>query len=191
MYKEHQPVISKFARQNPDNFAKVIKFVLCTIRQPLHTAVKQSNSQDDQSNLFGYKAKAWQEVQQNKVKLFNQCEELYRHKQYNFILYTLSEIHGLGLVKAGFVCQLIYGFGGCIDSHNIKLYSISPNELKIGKVKPETKYKKVDKYLKLIEKLGGTEFLWDTWCKWVASNQNKRYNDAYHVSKLHIEGIVQ
>jgi hypothetical protein len=35
MYAEHQPIIARYARQNPANFARVARFVILSIRQPL------------------------------------------------------------------------------------------------------------------------------------------------------------
>jgi hypothetical protein len=37
MYQDHQPIISRYARENADNLARVLQFVILTVRQPLHT----------------------------------------------------------------------------------------------------------------------------------------------------------
>ena len=43
------------------------------------------------------------------------------------------KIDGLGIAKAGFVCQLVSGLVGCMDVHNIKTYGIDPKSLVLNK----------------------------------------------------------
>jgi hypothetical protein len=37
MYERDQRAIAAYARQSPENFARVVKFVYLTVQQPLHS----------------------------------------------------------------------------------------------------------------------------------------------------------
>ena len=190
MYATHQPQIAKFARQNPDNFAKVLRFVIFTIQQQLSTAVKQSTG-EQAANAFGFKLKALAEIERDKKQIFDECQALYCAGDKVGLLDRLTKVHGLGLVKAGFVCQLVYGFAGCIDTHNLKLYNIKLSQVTLSdKLKEDTRLKKISQYISLCDKLGGTEHLWNYWCQYVADNQPTSYKSEWQVSKLHVDAIV-
>jgi len=191
MYLEHQPVISKYARQSPDNFANVIKFVFCTIQQPLDVSVRQASGLNTEDKLFGFKLKAWLNVKENKESLYQVCENAWQTRDKVAIMDALTECHGLGLVKAGFVTQLIYGFGGCIDRHNLARFGISYNQVNLNKkLKHSTKLAKIRQYLYLTNELGGCKYLWDSWCQHVADKNPNRYANAQEVSHLHIIGAT-
>jgi len=78
-------------------------------------------------------------------------------------LEMLARLPSLGAAKAGFLLQLIWGLGGCIDSRNIK--SLNVKEIKLPK-----KAKLINRlaicaaYLDCCSRLGGSEFLWNHWC---------------------------
>jgi hypothetical protein len=42
-------------------------------------------------------------------------------------------IPGLGLPKAGFMCQLCAGLVGCMDVHNIRMYGLNIKDLTLAK----------------------------------------------------------
>jgi len=191
MYNEHQQQISAYALRKPDQFADVLRFVILTIRQQLTNAVDQARGESE-LNAFGFKLKALAEIDRDHEKIFNDCNMLYDIGDFAGVLERLTRVHGLGLVKAGFVCQLVYGFGGCIDSHNLSIYNISVGEVRMTASKNHnTRLAKCKAYLELCEKLGGSEKLWDDWCKHVAREQPYLYNSGYEVSELHIVGICK
>ena len=99
------------------------------------------------------------------------------------------QIDGLGLAKAGFVCQLVAGLVGCIDVHNIKQYNIKPDLLiynKTVKTKrgQEANEKRLQEYVALCE-IYTSERLWNAWCSLIADKYPKDFLDDYHVSELH------
>jgi len=191
MYKLHQKQISKYARQSPDNLADAMRFVILTIQQQLSSAVKQSKGEQE-ANLFGFKLKAVADIEANKQHIFNTCERLFETNCHDNLLQFLADQHGFGLVKAGFVCQLVYGISGCIDTHNLKLHNIPINQVTYNnKAKDPTRYKKAVAYNKLIELRGGTESLWDNWCDYVAAKNPNTYKNGFEVSELHVEAITK
>jgi len=190
MFAKHQVKIMKWAMKNEDNIFNLILMVSLSIRQPWAVIGKQL--QDVQANgsnskyLFGSKKDLYFHVMENKQSIFQLLKDTKAGKVSQAdCLYKLTQIPGLGLAKAGFVMQLAIGMAGCIDSHNVTMFGVNPNALKMGKVKAEKALEKAKMYLDLCEKLGGTEFLWDNWCNFVATRHPKHFEDGYDVSARH------
>ena len=204
MYDNHQALISDFARQNPDNFAKVLQFVILTIRRPLRdvpiiTEIVEQGGPDARGVLFGWKFQAFQNVWEKRRALYGACERYattYSIGQDRIafdklcagaMIASLADQRGFGPVKAGFAVQLIYGLAGCIDTHNLKRFNIPPRtfdnygQLKTDKARAD----KVRRYVDTCYALGGPKVLWDGWCQYVATNQPALYESAEQVSALH------
>ncbi len=197
MYKKHQPMISSYARANASNMKQVLGFVLLTIRMPLDRAVADIDSlpYPDKSTLWGFKWDAWHNINKTYKEIYENLETYYEaydsDTASNHMLAYLSSLKGFGLVKAGFALQLIYGLSGCIDTHNLRIHGVSINQVRVGKnIKPNSRLKRAIEYNKLVAKLGGTEFLWNNWCNYVAQQQPNKYTNGYEVSKLHTEVIT-
>lgn len=102
------------------------------------------------------------------------------------LIMAMQAIPGVAPVKAGFIAQLIYGRAGCIDTHNIDIYSRAFPDLK-GELKDSLWQKKsgkndnpedlpanrdsVERYTGTLSKLKdrgiGTKELWDVWVDFV------------------------
>lgn len=215
MFANHQPIISGYARENPENFARVLKFVILTIRTRLFNmpadmeTLESARTADEISGvLYGFKGQSVAEIDINRDSLYAQAEsisyhaETPRHAAENLIdLFT--SIHGLGLAKAGFCAQLIYGVSACLDSHNIERFGLSYAALKSSTFKGaktlKTRRKWIARYCDYVEQCGGTESIWDSWCDYVYKrpdavgykmNHNQSvYKSAEHVSALHCESL--
>lgn len=192
MYKRDQSLISKYARQSPDNMARTMHFVILTIQQQLTVAVNETLDLSEHNvSLWGFKRKAYYEILERKHELYEELEALHSIGDVDNMLALLTTVHGLGLVKAGFVLQLIYGVSACLDSHNLERLGINPNKVKLGNVKYSTRLRRAKEYHALCERIAPkginyTEWYWNTWCKFVATTQPSTYDDANHVSKLHV-----
>ncbi len=215
MFVNHQPKISEFARRNPDNMAKVLKFVILTIRTRLfnipsdmETLENTENPRELSSILYGFKMDSIIQIDLEIESIFAQAESIWFHAENDRIaaenlLSLFAQIKGLGLAKAGFACQLIYGVSGCLDSHNLERFGIHPDKFKSSKYKNLKTLKIKQRYLKdycdTVEKVGGTESLWDSWCNYVynrpddtglrMNRNNPAYRDANHVSAIHCESL--
>ena len=220
MFAKHQPKISAYARKNPDNFAAVLRFVVVTIQNRLFNCPSDCETVSEvitgrandatelaaQGILYGHKRGAVETIQAEKESLFWQAEEIFYHatserEAASGLIALFVSIPGLGMVKAGFAAQLIYGVAGCLDSHNIARYGIDPKRLKSDLYKNAKTYKTRQKhlnfYLDLCEQFGGCESLWNSWCEHlaIASKEDKTgirmngnkplYENADHVSALH------
>ena len=98
-------------------------------------------------------------------------------------------VPNLGMVKAAFAAQCL-GFNvACIDSHNLKRLGMNENQVKLGKVKPETRTKNITAYVEMTQEQG-SEYWWDSWCEYVAGNQaNRQLDTGDVVSRYHVECV--
>jgi hypothetical protein len=116
-------------------------------------------------------------------------KNLTEHAKAISLMKVFLKIPGLGLPKAGFVCQLVTGLVGCMDVHNIKTYGIDPKTLILNKNLKSLKSKtnnrrKIEKYITLCHDYG-TENLWNSWCSMIADKYPKDFVDSNHVSEVH------
>ncbi len=216
MFANHQQRISKYARQNPENMARVLKFVILTIRNRMFNLPADMETLDSggetaeeiNSILYGFKLDSINQIDAEAGALYWQAEEIVFHatserEAAEGLLNLFTSVKGLGLAKAGFAAQLIYGVSACLDSHNLERFKINPNSIKSSTFKNakthKTRAKYIARYCDYVEKCGGTESLWDSWCAYVYErpdavgfkmNGNKSvYESAEHVSALHCESL--
>ena len=194
MFKTHQPMLARFMRKNPDNFSKGCTFTLCTIQRQFFTVGNQLKEiETDGMNavcLNGAKKRSYKEIIAMKGYLYNKVysKEISLAEK----LLEVSGLYGIGMVKAGFILQLALGKVGCLDVHNLARFGLSASVFKVNdKMTEATALRKANFYIKTCEDLGGSEYLWNTWCKYVADLYPKIYRDACHVSKLHVDFIIK
>jgi hypothetical protein len=97
-------------------------------------------------------------------------------------------VPGLGLAKAGFVCQLTRGWVGCVDSHNAKRYGVPANQLRYNKkLSARALVRKQEEYIALTHAIGGSEYMWKEWCYLMWGKYPDRYAMPEHVSQQHVD----
>ena len=192
MFKTHQPKIARFMRKNPINFSRGLSCVSNTIQTQFFTVGKRMTDIDingvNAVCLNGTKRRTHKEIIAMKGYLY---EKVYS-KEISLAekLLEVSSLYGIGMVKAGFILQLALGKVGCLDVHNLARFGLSASVFKVNdKMTEATALRKANFYIKTCEDLGGSEYLWNTWCKYVADLYPKIYRDACHVSKLHVDFI--
>lgn len=195
MFSTHQKAISEFALGSNAGLERTFRLVFLSIRQPFHTMHKQMQDVDNnglQSHyLFGWKRDGLAFVRANASALretLKAVPEGYGDAQ---ALLDVATVPGLGLVKAGFVLQLVTGSAGCIDSHNMQRFGLNVNAFKYGSnASAALKRKKALAYLDACWNAGGCASLWDGWCNHVAAQQTKHWRDGFHVSAMHQTAIM-
>ncbi len=202
-FEAHQPKIGAFARRESDNFADVFRFVIATIQQPLSMTpdiVRDFKAEGSSSRFaFGHKATALDYIDENAGLVYDTAMYISHvernctgHNGSAALLSYFASLPGLGLVKGGFLAQLVFGEIGCLDSHNIARFGLNQNTFAAARFKnakrTATRQAVVGQYLKLIEACGGCALLWAEWCEHVAQRDDF-YDDAAHVSRLHCEAI--
>lgn len=206
MFETHQRRVGEYARRGPEEMAHVFTFVLLTIQQSLDSvpeAMRDVRELGDNSRfLWGMKANGYRAYMAKRDAIYNDAMELWRladpERAERELLAYFATLDGVGLVKAGFMVQLCFGMGGCLDTHHIVRFGLADNRTHppawmrawhYKKAKPARKSAYLDAYLAALKMGGGCEGLWDDWCHHVAHVWPVRYRDAYHVSALHCEAL--
>lgn len=187
MYADHQPLISKLGRSDAQGFLRVATFAVCTIRVHLHTAVADlpyALAGEPCTSIFGQKHDALAALRRGAPELHEELEYLFEFDASpDALLRVLMTVPGLGLAKAGFTLQMIYGISGCIDTHNIARFNLPARQFQSGQKSVDRR--RIPAYNAMVDRLGGTEALWDDWCEYVAARDGS-YLNADHVSQLHL-----
>ena len=192
MFAQHQPKIAAFGRANPDNMARVLTFVLLSIHRPFKEAIEASQAFEDMepetldSYLWGFKTRAWSELDRNKAEIYYQLENAWDedgNSAMDGMLAYLVTLHGFEYVKAGFVLQLLYGVSGCLDTRNRQAFNLSGRMRARGSDK--VRLAKAKRYNDLVYKLGGTEFLWDQWCVGMSAQRPNYFPTPNDASAAH------
>lgn len=199
MYSIHAKAIQDYAKESSDNLADVITMVVLSIQQPWSAVGKQMadvklNGRNSKF-LWGNKGRTYDYITKRKGFIFNQFLAVINSnksdadKAYS-LMNIFLRIDGLGMVKAGFVCQLTAGLVGCIDLHNIRLYGIDEKVLKLPKSlkSKHIRDEKINKYISICHNIG-TENLWDTWCNFLAT-KNSMWSNGFEVSKVHYDYLM-
>jgi|TARA_Y100000310_G_scaffold302643_1_gene340250 hypothetical protein len=201
VYHNHQKTIERYARQSPEHFARILQFVILTVRVPLYrvrqdTSTAAQGGADALGVLWGWKHNAYNAAQdgaENSLAYLEHCQAHYgdERERAQAMLEHVADLPGFGLAKAGFVLQLAFGLAGCLDTHNLSRFNISASTFKDFKARSTKKARErlSQKYIDAVYALGGPSTLWDSWCEYVATNQASTYDDAEHVSRLHCEAL--
>lgn len=201
MFETHQPIIGEYARASAANMARVYKFVLATIQQPLNMTpdiVADFEREGAASRYaFGVKADALRWIDDNAERVHGLAMLLWDSvadpdiAERELIGYFAS-LPGLGIVKGGFLAQLCFGVGGCLDMHNVARFGLNASRFNASRFKraktPRTRCAIVSEYCETLAACGGSALLWDEWCAYVAE-RDKAYTNAFAVSELHCTAL--
>ena len=194
MYDIHQSDIENACRADMHVCAEALLFVSRSIRQKFYRMPIIT----EQERTMGVEAPSLQNQNRRIGYEFIKSNRKYLHK----ILYdnslsdaekllAMTSIPGIGIVKAGFILQLCTGKVGCLDVHNLKMFGFSESAFKFSKsVKQNTALAKCNLYIETCEKLGGSRYLWNNWCRFIADKYPKHFTSAEQVSQMHVDLIV-
>jgi hypothetical protein len=190
------PLMRDHALASPEGLTDVIAFVLCTIQQPLQSVKRQMadirENGAESKYLFGSKRDGYRYAVAHAPVLHAAIVKAVETHDAVAAVDVLSNVPGLGIVKASFVAQICGLEASCLDTHNLKRLGLPETAFKLAKtVKPETKRSKISHYLETCVKTGGAQHWWDSWCVSVAGNRaNKSLTCADKVSAYHYECIA-
>lgn len=202
MYKTHAIKIQAFAQRSPDNMSLVCMMVSLSIQQNwlgVGEALKDViDNKEDSKHLWGFKKDTYKYIMTHKHKIYGQMMAVINsHKDDKdkalSLMTIFLRIPGLGLPKAGFMCQLCAGLVGCMDIHNIRMYNLNIKDLTLAK-NPKgskgaaTNLVKIVNYIDLCTDYG-TENLWNSWCEYLAT-KSIHWVDGNHVSEVHYSYLV-
>lgn len=202
MYQDHAIKVQQYSQLSADNMADVTLMTVLSIRQPWLNIGKQildvRTNRIEAKSLWGGKKKTYSYLQSNKYKMYAQVMAVINSNKTDAskamnLMKIFLRVNGLGMAKAGFMCQLTAGLVGCMDSHNLKMYNLDADDFKLNRnpktIKSlESNKKKVRNYIQICHEYG-TESLWDSWCSFLATKSTK-WRDANHVSEVHYTYLI-
>lgn len=210
MFKDHNPIINRWSQRNFSNFKDTVMFVVLSVKTPFHTLEKQMEDYRirglDSKYVWGFKKDTLVWLNANGYELYQKLMELKDAKfgigrgladnteRDRRMMALLVEVPGLGLAKAGFVMQMVFGRVGCIDIHNLRrLRTVSVKDVQFTKMATDkTKLKKINNYVSICKHNNSTQRLWDQWCEQLTQKQcNKgRFDSGHDVSRYHVTALM-
>ena len=198
MYKRDCIAISHYAQSHAQGLLDVMAFTFCTIQTPLSRCYDQM--QDIRANgaeakaLWGAKRSGYTYAVANIETLHATMTQAMATNDVDSAMLAMLNVPCLGLVKAGFVCQM-FGFDvSCLDTHNLRALGLAAKDVKCdAKLSLDKKAAKVQQYVKLTRSSGGAEYFWDFWCSYVAQKggMNKGLDTADSVSAYHVKCVME
>ena len=185
-YASHVPAIAEGMRSDPAIFARGILFAVLSMRQPFVTVPDQmldvigpEGIGLSSTNLFGFKRDAWRYTLEHVDELH--ADTLAASSTADQIK-VLCRIPGVGIVKAGFVLQLMGYDIGCLDTRNVKREGLNPRKYRTDGRKGTPRVERlIHEY---VSEVGGrASELWDLWCEDVAATYKMT---PWDVSALHL-----
>ena len=200
MYNIHGTAIQSFSQQSADNLADVILMVALSIQQNWSTVGYQMKDVKavggDSRFLWGNKKKTYNYLKARKDFMYGQFMAVVNSKKSEAekaatLMRIFLRVPGLGLAKAGFVCQLTVGLVGCIDTHNIRMYGIDEKHLKLSNTlkSEDLRRSKIQQYITICHSIG-TEQLWNNWCNFLG-DRDKSWENGHQVSEAHYNYLIQ
>ncbi len=192
MFDRDMPLMKAHAFASPAGLVDVIAFVLCTIQQPLQSVANQMRdirvNGAESKYLFGSKRDGYRYAVAHAEVLHAAMVAADKHSDAVGFVDVMSNVPGLGVVKASFVAQICGFETACLDTHNLRALGLAETAFRLAKsVKPETKRAKIVAYLALCAETGGSRHWWNAWCQTVAGNRaNKSLTSADAVSAYHV-----
>lgn len=182
MYATHVPIIAAGMRSSADIFRRGVLFAILSARQRFTLVPTQLEDVEDRGErspyLFSWKAQSWRELEERHgelhARVLGACGLEAK-------LTTLCGLHGLGVVKAGFVLQLMGYDIGCIDSRNQRREERPKREFRMDKdTSPAAQARVIARYAESVS--GRAQELWDVWCADVADTY---YRTPERISEMH------
>jgi len=186
MFTEHQPLIAEHAR-TPEGFADVVQFVITTQNQYFYRVGEVI----DEIAQVGFEETKYLTPGQNRgiaytrlhaPRLLDDCKSAPLMEQ----LRLLIEIPHIGIVKAGFITQMCYGRIGCLDRHNLRTAGLSLSAFARIPQSTESLTQRLATYITTCNAMGTSAWLWDGWCRLIATKYPQQFRDAEAVSWNHV-----
>lgn len=193
MYKRDQAAIERWCK-NPDKLLDVGTMVLVSIRNQwtaVGTAMQDVRDNGTRAkSLWGWKIDGYVYLRDNRKRLYGRVRDCRAGRiEPRDLLRDFLQVPGLGLPKGGFLVQLLTGYAGCLDMHNVERFGLDSRVWNIRNlVDPADQLREIEDkitlYLGLCRDCGGSEYLWDTWCDHLADKVGT-FTDGDDVSRRH------
>lgn len=189
MYEKHVPILTQYG-QTSDGFADIVVFAICTQNQRFYNVAGMLKT----LHVDGVAAC-------RKLTLRQKDAIVYAYRHAGDLQQTLPactvdamrvlvELPGIGIVKAGFILQMLGYPIGCLDVHNLRLAGLAPKVFARIPASAEGLTHKIHVYRDVCHTLGGAERLWDDWCTLISLKYPRWFPTAEHVSSYHVACII-
>lgn len=191
MYRQDMPKLRDHALASPKGLTDLIVFVLLTIQQPFHRMAEQFEDVRTKGAssryLFGGKRAGYEYAHDHAAVIFAAVTKAVEVRDTVGCIDVLTNVPGLGIVKAAFVAQCI-GLGvACLDTHNLRRLGLPETALRFPKkLLPASRRGRIERYVALCKDTGGASYWWNSWCKFVAGRRNSPLKTAKDVSAFHV-----
>lgn len=187
MYQTDQPRIAAHAL-TPEGFADIGTFVIASINQRFYmvgTILEQlcTVGLEDASYLTATQKRGIAYVRTHAESLL---ESLSRADGTVAALRRLVEIPCIGIVKGGFLLQLVHGKVGCLDRHNLRTLGLDDRAFARVPQTTEALTQRLHTYIDTCARVGTSAQLWDGWCRLMAVKYPGQFKDAQDVSEKHV-----
>jgi len=198
MYATDQARIERWCK-NPDKLLDVGTMVLLSIRMQWvgvgNQMIDVRKNGSKSKCLWGFKRDGYIYLRDNRKRLYQHVRDYRAGRIWlDDLMREFLKVPGLGLPKAGFLCQLTVGDGGCLDMHNLERFGLDASTLIIPKRRNVSEQMQViddyiSHYLHTCLACGGSEKLWNDWCHWL-NDRVSTFDGAEDVSRRHWEYLI-
>lgn len=190
MYKDHVPMIASAMRTDTEAFKRGVMFAAISARMRFNRVPALCEqlrySGESCPCLWGWKKDTYKYLQKHGDSAL---ASILPWKEYPSIaLRNVTKIPGMGLVKGGFVLQLMGMDIGCLDTRNEARLGLDmrPYRTRGKKDKLTKSYQsKAERYAAITA--GQAETLWDDWCVDTAEEYGL---SPQAVSQIHVDAIL-
>jgi hypothetical protein len=189
MFTTDQPAIQRHAEASPQGIVDVITFVLATINRYFYYV---PDVLDEHAHAGLDDCKYWKPIDRRgiayviaKADYYHSRLPVWREDSLT-CLRELVEIPGIGIVKAGFICQLLTGKVGCLDRHNLRTMGLNEKTFARVPANTEALTERLRVYMAACEALGTSAQMWDGWVNLVAAKYPNHFASGEEVSRLHV-----
>lgn len=199
MFATHQPLLARAAQDDLRAFINVAAFAIISARSLFPRAVEDaakwsSGQRKGLQSIFAWKHLALDYLEEQAEARQKAVFDAYTGKPTEALAIMLREWHGYGLVKGGFVLQMMTGQVGCIDTRNLDYFELDARTVR-SPSSPSSRQalKHAKAYVTLCDNLGGSEKLWNVWCEYLAETTTvhewKDNPDAVSAAHCYATGV--
>jgi hypothetical protein len=188
MYKDEVPIISGAMRADLECFKRGVMFAILSMRVQFPRVPAQcaelAKKGPEADCLWGHKFDAYQYLCEHDHTLWRAACDANSPEE---CILALTVIPGLGVIKAGFVAQMLGWDVACLDVRNFQRLGGTDwsRRDRARKEQPAQFRRKVSQYVQ--ETQGRARELWDDWC----IDAGEAYlMTAQSVSYMHLHAIV-
>jgi hypothetical protein len=186
MFKEHQPLIAQHG-QTAAGFADIVTFVIATQNQYFYRVGEIV----EEVSRVGFEGCKYLTASQKRgiayarlhgTRLLDSLQGADVIEQVRILI----EIPHIGIVKGGFILQMVYGKLGCLDRHNLRAAGLAANAFNRIPQSTEALSHRLHIYAEACTAMGTPEELWNGWCRLIAANYPEQFLHAEDVSFKHV-----